>query len=75
MEIKKSIGIGDLYSMVISLLPLLENSILLLYFTHDIMNFKMNGSTKYFQTCNFPDDFLERIEKINKQLEIELKSK
>jgi len=73
-EIKKRIGRGDFYSMILSILPLLENKILQLHFIDDLINFKIDGCKVYFSECGFPIDFLIRIGIIKKQILTELQN-
>lgn len=74
-DIIKRRGEKDLYAMVISLFFLVEPIFLKLFFVQELKTFKIDGSVKYFEKCNFPNNFIDKMEKISTDLETELSSK
>ena len=71
-DIKNKRGENDLYSMVLSLLFLLEPYFLKLFFIYELNNFKDPGYINYFNKCNFPANFIENLQITSEKLREDL---
>jgi abortive infection bacteriophage resistance protein len=71
-DIKNKRGENDLYSMVLSLLFLLEPYFLKLFFIYELNNFKYPGYINYFNKCNFPANFIENLQITSEKLREDL---